>query len=79
MSNPQHSKQFMTQEEWDYWYMGEQAAQDLTNTQGQVAVTAGSYRKGGSYINRLSNITVWNTAMDTYEYSLLKWQEFLLA
>lgn len=79
ISNPQHSKKYMTQNEWDYWYMGEQATEDLTNTQGQTAVKKGHYRKGGSYTNRLNNINVWNSAMDTYEYSLLKWQEFLLA
>jgi len=79
ISNPERSRDILTKNEWDYWYEGKSALTDLTGTDGQTAVKKGEIRNGGSYIERFSNIAVWNTVMDTYEYSLLKWNEFLSA
>jgi len=79
MSVPDLVRPRLEPEEWDYWYEGKPAARDLPGTDGRTAVTAGSVRNGGSYTNRLSNIAVWNTVMDTYEYSLERWYEFLTA
>ena len=79
ISNPQRSKSFMNKDEWDYWYEGKPAENSLKGTDGNVSVQPGEVRTGGSYIKRFSNIAVWNTVMDTYEYSLLKWNEFLLS
>jgi putative spermidine/putrescine transport system substrate-binding protein len=79
ISTPQLSKPHLSDDEWNYWYKGKTNQSDLKNTQGEIAVKAGNRRTGGSYENRFANIAVWNTVMDTYEYSLLKWQEFLLA
>ena len=50
---------------------------DLKNTQGEISIKAGEARTGGSYLKRFSNVAVWNTVMNTYEYSLVKWREFL--
>ncbi len=79
ISNPQRSKKFMSVAEWDYWYHGKAAQQDLLGTDGKISVKAGDIRTGGSYQQRFENIAVWNTVMDHYEYSLLKWNEFVLA
>ncbi len=79
ISNPQRSKSFMKNEEWDYWYEGKPAVCSLKGTDGRISVQPGEVRNGGSYIKRFSNIAVWNTVMDTYEYSLIKWNEFLLS
>jgi putative spermidine/putrescine transport system substrate-binding protein len=79
ISTPQLSKPHMSGDEWKYWYQGEKTTVDLKNTKGEISVKAGSSRTGGSYEKRFSNVAVWNTVMDTYEYSLLKWREFLLA
>lgn len=79
ISNPQRSKSFMNKEEWDYWYEGKPAEKSLKGTDGKVSIQPGEVRTGGSYIKRFSNIAVWNTVMDTYEYSLIKWNEFLLS
>lgn len=79
ISNPQRSKSFMKNEEWDYWYEGKPAEKSLKGTDGKVSIQPGEVRTGGSYIKRFSNIAVWNTVMDTYEYSLIKWNEFLLS
>ncbi|MCM8540219.1 MAG: extracellular solute-binding protein [Lentisphaeraceae bacterium] len=79
ISTPQLSKPHMSKAEWDYWYEGKAATENLKNTQGEIAVKTGEVRTGGSYEKRFSNVAVWNTVMDTYEYSLIKWREFLLA
>ncbi|MCD0463636.1 ABC transporter substrate-binding protein [Roseiconus lacunae] len=77
ISNPSRARQFMSPEEWDYWYGGLPAARDLLGTSGEVVVRAGHVRNGGDYEARFSNVAVWNTVMDSYEYSLLRWNEFL--
>ncbi len=77
ISNPERSRPLMSKEEWDYWYEGKAAQVDLKGTDGKVSVKAGEVRNGGSYIKRFSNIAIWNTVMDNYDYSLDKWYEFL--
>ncbi len=79
ISTPSLSREYLSDAEWDYWYAGRPASIDLENTEGEVAVSAGEQRRGGSYEERFSRIAVWNTVMPTYEYSLAKWNEFLLA
>ncbi len=78
ISNPQRSKAYMSPEEWDYWYEGLPATKPLTGTDGQISIQAGQVRTGGSYQTRFENVAVWNSVMDNYEYTLLKWNEFLL-
>lgn len=77
ISNPQRSREHLSDAEWSYWYGGEPAATDLTGTTGQKVVQRGNVRDGGSYEKRFNNIAVWNTVMKTYEYSLARWNEFL--
>lgn len=79
ISNPQRARENMTPQEWDYWYDGKVAATDLRGTDGRVSVKKGSIRRGGSYIRRFENIAVWNTVMPNYDYTLQKWNEFVLA
>ena len=77
ISNPERSRPLMSTEEWDYWYEGKVATKNLKGTDGNVTVKPGESRDGGSYVKRFSNIAVWNTVMDNYDYSLDKWYEFL--
>lgn len=77
ISNPQRSAKFLSTAEWDYWYEGKPAAMALRGTDGNISVSKGSMRTGGSYQKRFSNVAVWNTAMPSYEYSLQKWYEFI--
>jgi putative spermidine/putrescine transport system substrate-binding protein len=79
ISNPQRSKEHMTADEWAYWYQGKAARTDLPGTDGKIVVKQGRVRDGGSYERRFSNIAVWNTVMNTYEYTLAAWNEFLSA
>jgi len=77
ISNPQRSRPLMAPEEWNYWYAGKPATKSLKGTDGNISVKAGESRDGGDYVKRFSNIAVWNTVMDNYDYSLDKWYEFL--
>lgn len=77
ISNPQRSAEYLSQAEWDYWYGGLAAPEDLQGHDGKLSVKKGQVRSGGSYTDRLSNVAVWNTVMPTYEYSLQKWYEFI--
>lgn len=78
ISNPERSRPFMSKAEWDYWYEGQPAAEPLQGTDGRISIQPGEVRTGGSYIKRFENVAVWNTVMDTYEYILTKWNEFVL-
>jgi len=78
ISNPQRSKPFMSQAEWDYWYDGKVASSDLLGTDNKVSVKKGSFRRGGSYIKRFENIAVWNTVMPNFDYTLQKWHKLVL-
>ncbi|BBN80719.1 hypothetical protein PA25_07040 [Pseudoalteromonas sp. A25] len=77
ISNPQRAKSYLSKAEWDYWYDGLPAAQNLTGTDGKLSVKQGEVRTGGSYLTRFSNVAVWNTVMPSYDYSLQKWYEFI--
>ena len=79
ISNPQRSRDLLSDDEWNYWYAGKPTNVALTNTHGRVSIKPGEVRNGGSYENRFGNVAVWNTVMDTYEYSLPRWHEFLLS
>lgn len=77
ISNPQRSRPQLSGAEWDYWYLGKPASKNLLGTDGEISVRQGEVRTGGSYVQRFSNVAVWNTVMPTYEYSLQKWYEFI--
>jgi putative spermidine/putrescine transport system substrate-binding protein len=77
ISNPQQSRSFLGAAEWDYWYEGRPARSEMIGPNGQVVANVGQLRNGGSYQQRLSNVAVWNTVMNTYEYSLPRWYELV--
>jgi putative spermidine/putrescine transport system substrate-binding protein len=79
ISVPQRAKPHLSQAEWDYWYEGKPAKEDLMGPDGKKSISKGATRNGGSYWKRFSNVAVWNTVMDSYEYILPRWYEFLLA
>ncbi|MEQ5808910.1 extracellular solute-binding protein [Alteromonas sp. NFXS44] len=77
ISNPQRSKSYLSEAEWNYWYRGLPASEPLRGPDGKVSVNRGQQRSGGSYEDRFGHVAVWNTVMPTYEYSLQKWYEFI--
>ncbi|MFK8041781.1 PotD/PotF family extracellular solute-binding protein, partial [Congregibacter sp.] len=79
ISNPGRSKSLMSAGEWDYWYEGQAAPTQLAGPDGQITVQAGETRRGGSYSRRFSNIAVWNTVMPTFDLTVQRWNEFVIA
>lgn len=79
ISNAGRAREHMSPEEWDFWYEGKPAASPMTGTDGRIVADRGEIRRGGSYVRRFENVAVWNTVMDTYEYTLTKWKDLLLA
>lgn len=78
ISNPERSRKYMSSQEWDYWYFGKPASKNLKGTDGKISVHKGTFRNGGSYIKRFENIAVWNTVMPNYDYTVDKWNEFVM-
>lgn len=77
ISNPEATRPHLSKNEWDYWYRGEPATENIVNTEGTVIASPGDTRNGGSYERRFSRVAVWNTVMDNYEHTLARWGEFL--
>jgi putative spermidine/putrescine transport system substrate-binding protein len=77
ISNPQRAREWLTPEEWAYWYEGAAATHDLSGPDGKVVVKAGERRAGGTYIDRARRIVIWNTVMDEYNYAARAWDRFV--
>jgi len=78
ISNPERSRPFMRDYEWDYWYDGNIAKSDLYGTDGKISVNKYTIRTGGSYLNRFEHVAVWNTVMPNFDYTLKKWNNLVL-
>jgi len=64
--------------EWNYWYDGQQAAEDLVGVDGRtIVVRKGARRSGGSYLERARRIALWNTVMDEHNYATRAWARFV--
>ncbi|MEI4472654.1 ABC transporter substrate-binding protein [Frigidibacter sp. MR17.24] len=76
---PATSKEFMTENEWGYWFEGKEATDTITNPQGQPMAKAGEKRDGGSFEERMGHVACWNAVMDENQYMVRKWNEFIAA
>jgi putative spermidine/putrescine transport system substrate-binding protein len=76
---PETAKKLMTQAEWDFWIDGKPATTDIVDPFGNKIESVGAVRTGGSYIERMSNVNVWNTIMKETEYQVSRWNDFLAA
>jgi putative spermidine/putrescine transport system substrate-binding protein len=79
ISNPARSRPFLDADEWGYWYDGTPAERPLPGPDGRIIVQPGEVRRGGSYVKRFSHVAVWNTVMSTYDLSVRRWSELVLA
>lgn len=79
ISIPEKARNHMTTAEWDYWYDGKPAAEDLPGVDGSVIVNKGHVREGGNYISRMTKIAVWNSVMEEHNYLMRRWNDFLAA
>lgn len=76
---PETSKNFMSADEWGFWFEGKAAKSDIKNPQGKVMEKAGAKRDGGSFYERMGNVVCWNSVMDENKYMVRKWNEFIAA
>lgn len=79
ISNPQRTREHLSEAEWDFWYGGKPASDVLPDASGQPLIAKGEVRDGGSYEQRMSHIGVWNSVMDEHNYLVRRWQDFLRA
>ena len=76
---PETSKNFMSEDEWGFWFEGKEAKGDITNPFGDVMEKAGAVRDGGSFYDRMGAVACWNAVMDENQYMVRKWNEFIAA
>jgi len=76
-AQPENTRKYLTEAEWDYWFGGKPAATDILSPFGKVMERAGNVRDGGDIWTRLGNIAVWNSVMDEDRYMTRKWNEFI--
>jgi putative spermidine/putrescine transport system substrate-binding protein len=78
-SVPTTAKNFLTADEWDYWYEGKPARREVTDPYGHAMEPIGHVRDGGSLWERMGRVACWNTVMDENRYMVRKWNEFVAA
>jgi len=76
---PETSKEFMSADEWGYWFEGKPAAGDITSPTGDVLASTGDVRDGGAFEERMGRVACWNSVMDENQYMVRKWNEFIAA
>ncbi|MGQ4809539.1 hypothetical protein NKDENANG_02957 [Candidatus Entotheonellaceae bacterium PAL068K] len=78
-SVPETAKNFLTADEWDYWYEGKPARNEIKDPYGHHMENKGHVRDGGAFWERMGKIACWNTVMDENRYMVRKWNEFIAA
>ena len=76
-AQPENTKNFLTPNEYGYWFGGKAAETDILSPFGKVMEKAGNVRDGGALWDRLGNIAVWNSVMDEDRYVTRRWNEFI--
>ncbi|MEM9780294.1 MAG: PotD/PotF family extracellular solute-binding protein [Pseudomonadota bacterium] len=76
---PETSKNFMSENEWGYWFEGKESTDDITSPFGDKLADAGELRDGGSFFDRMGAVACWNAVMDENQYMVRKWNEFIAA
>ncbi|MEH6836677.1 MULTISPECIES: ABC transporter substrate-binding protein [Falsihalocynthiibacter] len=76
---PETSKQFMSENEWGYWFEGKKSTDIITSPFGDTLADAGATRDGGSFTERMGAVACWNSVMDENQYMVRKWNEFIAA
>ena len=76
---PETSKNFMSEDEWGFWYEGKESKGDIVSPQGSKLEGPGVVRDGGSFIELMGAVACWNSVMDENQYMVRKWNEFIAA
>ena len=75
MTIPNRVKEHLTAAEWDYWYEGLPAREQLPGSDGLPQIEIGEVREGENYSSRMGHIAVWNSVMDEHNYLVRKWTD----
>lgn len=70
-------REYLSKEEWDFWYRGKPAACDIRNADGTIVFSKGERREGGAYEDRMSRVAVWDTVMKEHNYLVRRWENAL--
>ena len=76
---PETSKNYMSENEWGYWFEGKEATDVITSPFGDALAQAGELRDGGAFYDRMGAVACWNAVMDENQYMVRKWNEFIAA
>jgi putative spermidine/putrescine transport system substrate-binding protein len=76
---PETSKEFMSADEWGFWYEGKAAEGDILSPTGDTLAGASEVRDGGAFLDRMGSVVCWNSVMDENQYMVRKWNEFIAA
>jgi putative spermidine/putrescine transport system substrate-binding protein len=76
---PSTAKKVLSANEWDYWYEGKPAKAAILDPYGVAMEQPGAKRDGGSFMDRVTNISCWNTLMDEAQYMNKRWNDFKVA
>jgi putative spermidine/putrescine transport system substrate-binding protein len=79
MAVPSRARRHLSAEEWAYWYEGKPAEIPLADPHGTICIRPGDVREGGSHLERMNDVRVWNTFMDEYTYLAHRWRELMAA
>lgn len=76
-SVPHQVQSHLTDNEWRYWYLGEEAREDMFNNSQELAAVSGSFRSGGRMEDKADRIAVWNSVIDEYNFATRSWNRFV--
>lgn len=74
---PETSKEFMSANEWGYWFEGKPSTEDILSPFGDKLAGPGELRDGGSFDERMGHVACWNSVMSENQYMVRKWNEFI--
>jgi putative spermidine/putrescine transport system substrate-binding protein len=72
---PSTARDFLSLNEWDFWYEGRPSVEAITDAFGEPVSPAGFLRFGGAMWDRLGRIACWNTVMDEHAYLAARWED----
>ena len=63
LSSGRNFKEYMSADEWGYWFEGKAAKGDIVNPRSENE-SAGAVRDGGSFYDRMGSVSCWNAVME---------------
>jgi putative spermidine/putrescine transport system substrate-binding protein len=76
---PQNVRKHLSKAEWDYWYGGKPAAEELVGPSGEKQLPKGDVREGGSFEERICRYNTWNTQQPEAQLLTQRWNDFISA